>query len=341
MLTAEIEQSRLCMSTALSKGLVSGSVDASLVEIDNSSLLSDGDFRIGPFAVLKPTSTSGVHRGAQANSESERSFESTASSAETTTLTAPANPLTIENLPAFPDDLLQWPDLFGLCDDLYGLTSNLPLACNLQQDTNFTSYSSGNEIGNAIWSASLESVPEIAEYNERSNTTPAEVFHSNTSATRLKAPDDVLSEASFLLDIFQNHVVPRLTVVPLGQKTPWNMLSLPAAIVTLGDMTILHSPGINHARQANLYSLLACAAYYVAMTPSQQLATSYPPGYWAQVASRSYHEAKGHLRISLSQETGGPTKAKFKEQLMAMFGMMECAVRHYISFVSIVFISNN
>lgn len=313
------------MSTTLRKGLVSDSVDASLEEIDSTSLLSDGDVRVGPFAVLKPTSASEVHHG-QTCDETERPTEST-SDVPTISVPAPAPPLAVENLPAFPDDLLQWPDLFGLDDDLYGLTSNLPFS--LQQDTNLTLHSPfENDTSNEFWSASLEAVPEITEYNGILNTGRAEGVQADPSAPRRESPENVIAEASFLLNIFQNHIVPRLTVVPLGQKTPWSMLSVPAAVVTLGDLTILNSPGINHARQANLYSLLACAAFFVATTPSQQLATSSSAEYWAQIAARSYHEAKGHLRVSLSQETGGPRKAKYKEQLMAVFGMMECAVRH-------------
>lgn len=310
------------MSIALRKSLVSGSVDASLDEIDSSSLLSDGDVRAGPFAVLKPT-PSPSDRVSQTSGGAEGTVESTASNVETIALPTPATPLAFENLPPFPDDLLQWPDLFGLDDDLYGLTSNLPLS--LHQDTDSTSYPFGNETCDAFWSASLDTAPGFTEHNDKPNSPGAEVVPAESSATRLGERDTVLAEAPFLLNIFQTHVVPRLTVVPLGQKTPWNILSIPAAIGTLGDITILNSPDVNHARQANLYSLLACAAYYLAMTP-QQLSASAPAKHWAQIAVRSYRETQSHLRISLIQETGGPRKAKYKEQLMAVFGIMECAV---------------
>lgn len=315
------------MSAALRKGLVSGSVDASLEEIDNSSLLSDGDVRVGPFAVLRLAAVPDALPASQ-TSEAEKPFASHAAQVPTVTTT----PLAVENLPAFPDDLLQWPDLFSFDNDLYGLTSDLPL--DLQQDTNFTLHSQRvgfeNETCDAFWSASLEFPPGLTECNDRANPQRAENALSEPSATRLEGPDSVLAEASFLLNIFQNHVVPRLTVVPLGQKTPWSILSVPAAIGTLGDITILNSPNVNHARQANLYSLLACAAFYVATTSSQQLSTSVSTEHWPQIAAQSYHDAKGHLRVSLSQETGGPRKAKYKEQLMAVFGIMECAVSQNI-----------
>lgn len=327
-----LEQSRLSLSAALPKGLLSGSVDASLEEIDNSSLLSNGDVRVGPFAVLKLTPSPDLRHGPLASDEAERPIVATISDGPINTSSTSSTKPAGENFLPFPDDLLQWPDLFGLDDDLSGITSNLPLS--LGQYPDFASYSSligsENDTYNASLSVSLEPTSGTIGFHDTMSKTRADIPHTGPSATHSETPINVLSEASFLLNIFQNHLASRLTVVPLGQKTPWSTLNVPAAIVTLGDMTILDAPDINHARQANLYSLLACAASYIGMTPSHQLSTPASADYWKQIATQSYNDAKDHLRLSLNQETDGPAKAKYKEQLMAIFAMMESAVRHYV-----------
>lgn len=54
------------MGTALNRGLLSGSIDASLEEIEaisTSSFPLQGDVKIGPFAVLNFTSASDEPRG--------------------------------------------------------------------------------------------------------------------------------------------------------------------------------------------------------------------------------------------------------------------------------------
>lgn len=60
-----------------------------------------------------------------------------------------------------------------------------------------------------------------------------------TTTINPTTPVDILGDASFLLHVFQKHLVPQLTIVPFGKKALWNIMNLPAALITLGDLTIL------------------------------------------------------------------------------------------------------
>jgi arginine metabolism regulation protein II len=152
---------------------------------------------------------------------------------------------------------------------------------------------------------------------------------TNTLQTTLASPEasvNILNDASFLLKIFQKHVVSQLTVLPLGKKAPWNILNIPAAIITLADLTVMESQDVSHARQANLFSLISCSAMYLSVTRSSRYDDLISISHWQQVANQAYLEAKNHMCVSLSEETEGPTKSKYKDQLMALCAMIESAV---------------
>jgi arginine metabolism regulation protein II len=103
------------------------------------------------------------------------------------------------------------------------------------------------------------------------------------------------------------------------------MMNLPAALITLGDLTILESQEVSHARLANLYSLLTCAAVFLAKKPSNESDGDCQFAHWHQVASKSYQEAKDHTNIYMKEPLGVP-KAKYKDRTMAICGMIEAAV---------------
>lgn len=323
-LTEIIEQSRLLMSTALGNGLVSGSIDASLEEIETklqkASSLANNDVRVGPFSVLDLAPSSPRIDHSKTCNIAEKAIGPDLPEVPSNTPPTPNIQPLIGNLAAHSDDFLQWSDLFGLNDDLYGITSNLSL--DLVDCPDFSAHPGLLESEDGTNNESLGT--NLATIHEEACAGSGTLLSSTTD----QAPINILTEASFLLNIFQKHVVPRLTVIPLGKKSPWSMLNIPAAIVTLGHMTILESTDVNHAQKTNLYSLLACAAFYIAMTPSSGFVDISMIEYWRKLANQSYDEAKGHMRLSLSEETGGPAKAKYKEQLMAMFGMIESAVRN-------------
>ncbi|CAG8232401.1 unnamed protein product [Penicillium nalgiovense] len=296
------EQYRRSMGTVISRGLVSGSIDASLEEIDQRSqepsLLYKNETRVGPFAVLdftKPSSSGGDHIGPSL----ERPMDSTHTPASDHGIgVSDLSSHPVDN-PGYADDLLQWSDLFG--EDCYGMFSE-------------TSYP-GNHFD---FSELDDTYPETVLPLEDASLQPLHFPHTPT-------PINILDHASFLLKNFQKNIVPQMTVVPLA-KSPWNILNVPAALVTLGELTIMESESVSHARQANLYSLLACSAVHLAMDSSTETIGSFPRNHWKEVSEQAYQDANTHLKISLNEETGGVKKAKLKDQLMAIYGLTEFAI---------------
>jgi arginine metabolism regulation protein II len=203
------------------------------------------------------------------------------------------------DIPGYADDLLQWSDLFG--EDCYGMFSD-------------PSYP-GNHFD---FSQLDDTYPETVLPLEDTSLQSLPFPHTPT-------PINILDHASFLLKNFQKNIVPQMTVVPLA-KSPWNILNVPAALVTLGELTIMESESVSHARQANLCSLLACSAIHLAMDSSTETIGSFPRNHWKEVSEQAYQDANTHLKISLSEETGGVRKAKLKDQLMAIYGLTEFAV---------------
>lgn len=79
---------------------------------------------------------------------------------------------------------------------------------------------------------------------------------------------DVMAEAPFLLKHFQDRVIAQMMAMPLGEKAPWKILNVPAAVLTFSDITFLGTQKTSHARLANLYSLLACSAFHLSLNPN-------------------------------------------------------------------------
>jgi arginine metabolism regulation protein II len=319
------------MGAALNRGLVSGSVDASLDEIETRSTTifpPYGDITIGPFTVLNFATTPRKPDGAFASDAAERAPEQSHSGVFNDCLHSAHISLAPEELGGLTDDLLQWSDIFGLNDNLFGITSNLSVVS--RDYPSFLSSSSWlaseSEMYNASLSMDLDPTHDMLGVHVERQEHCTSILHPQTTIASPTGAVDILNDASFLLKVFQKHVVPQLTVVPLGKKVPWNILNVPTAIITLADMTVMEAQDITHARQANLFSLLSCSAMYLSVTPSAGYGDSISTPHWQQVASQAYYEAKNHMRISLSEETDGPTKSKYKDQLMAICAMIESAV---------------
>ncbi|KAJ5247958.1 hypothetical protein N7524_011918 [Penicillium chrysogenum] len=291
---------RRSMGTAISKGLISGSIDASLEEIDQRSQepspLFENEMRVGPFAVLDFTrlsSSSSDHTGLALGRPMNPTH--TPPSDHGIGVSDPSSyPV---DIPGYADDLLQLSDLFG--EDCYGFS-----------DTFYP----GNHID---FSRLDDTYPETVLPIEDASLQPLSFPHAPTTI-------NILGHASLLLKNFQKNIVPQMTVVPLA-KSPWNILNVPAALVTLGELSIMESESVSHARQANLYSLLACSAVHLAMDSSSETG-SFPRNHWKEVSKQAYQDANTHLKISLNEEAGGAKKAKLKDQLMAVYGLTEFAI---------------
>ncbi|GLA33870.1 hypothetical protein AnigIFM63309_003893 [Aspergillus niger] len=320
------------MSDALSADLVSGSIDASLAEIETRSRdterPSQGDIVVGPFAVLDfsltdPKSASRAHPTDETTVANDVILPSGDTLPEGASGVSPA--LSQESI-AYMNDLLQWSDILSLDPQLQSATLSgtfdlgdwLPLDLGTQAPI-----LEHNLLGEA---PSLMD-DAAALYN----CGPGQDNASKMMPSVDSNPPDVLADAHFLLRHFQDHVISRMMAVPLDQKSPWKILNVPSAVVTYSDITFLGSQNITHARLANLYCLLACSALHLTVNPSMR--TSDSTERWKPVAEYAYHLAKDHMQMSLKHETQEPKKAKYKDQLMAICALTEFAVRLLPNFV--------
>lgn len=320
-----LEQSRLSMSAALESNLVSGSIDASLAEVDLRSRdpdrSSEGDIVIGPFAVLDfkndPTLQKPPEPQPAALQDREDSLvpEITVPAVQSVQSTDAImaedvqnpSPVSIIDSLSQMDDFLHWSDLLSFSPDQAGLVTHPSLSV-----PNDFSFDVGNETG-------------LLQGLSNGQEDPIGMFTpQQTSAELVSTTTDVLKDAQFLLKHFQNVVIPQITAIPFGHKSPWKMLNLPAAVVAFGDTTFLGSEGVSHARLANLYGLLACSAIELALKPPTVAAES--TEHWYSIASQTYQQAKDHIQISLQHELSGSSKAKYKDQLMAANILTQYAV---------------
>ncbi|KAJ5347067.1 hypothetical protein MYU51_019941 [Penicillium brevicompactum] len=303
------EQSRLSMSAALGSDLVSGSIDASLAEVDlrlrDPDRVAEGDIVIGPFAVLDFSSAPQKPEleVAEIDPDVDLIDPNLATAIEAPETVAPEDvqnpsPSSILDSLSHIDDFLHWSDLLSFSPDQSGFTSNSALTI-----PNDLSFDMSHEMG---------LLPAESGHNDEflriltPQQTPAEPISSDI---------DALKDAPCLLKHFQDIVIPHIMAIPCRQKSPWKILNVPAAVVTYSDTTFLGTEKITHARMANLFGLLACSAIHLVLNPSAS--SSKTPEYWWQVANQAYQEAKDHMQTSLNYETQGLKKAKYKDQLMA------------------------
>ncbi|KAJ5747652.1 uncharacterized protein N7511_009348 [Penicillium nucicola] len=305
------EQSRLSMSAALKSDLISGSIDASLAEVDSRSRdperSLDNDIIIGPFAVLDFSTAPEKLQTQQELPEvesipllSERSPGALPDQIETLVsedVQGPS-PSSILDTLSHIDDFLHWSDLLSFSPDQTEFAPNG--ASNIPNDLMFD------------MSQEMGLLPADSTMNDEllRMFTPQQ-----TPADFLPTETDALNDGPCLLKHFQDIVIPHIMAIPCLQKSPWKILNVPAAVVTYGDSTFLGTEKISHARLANLYGLLACSAIHLVLNPSTT--STKPPEHWWSVANQAYQQAKDHMQTSLQTETHGLKKAKYKDQLMA------------------------
>ncbi|KAJ6179436.1 hypothetical protein N7519_009897 [Penicillium mononematosum] len=300
------EQSRLSMSTALGSDLVSGSIDASLAEVDSRlrdpERSLDGDIVIGPFAVLDFSSAPRKLEQELVHELEPVAFDISPAVDPPETV-APenlqeSNPSPILDSLSQIDDFLHWSDLLSFGLDQTEITTNGALSM-----PNDLSFDMSQEMG---------LLPVDSNHND-------DLLHTFTTqqapAELISADVDALQEAPSLLKHFQDIVIPHIMAIPCRQKSPWKILNVPAAVVTYSDSTFLGTEKVSQAKLANLYGLLACSAIHLVLNPST--ISTKPPEYWWKVANQAYLQAKDHMQTSLQSETQGLKKAKYKDQLMA------------------------
>lgn len=318
------------MSDSLTTNLLSGSIDASLAEIElrsrDTDRATDDDVVIGPFGVLKFTSSSTEPQAQECiQSPAQQLVMPTLAQEVESIPTDPGpsgsadaivpeeiqdtSPLSIMDSLSQMDDFLHWSDLLGINLDPSGFATypNLSLQPDMSLDLN-------NDVG-------LLSFTSTTNNNSIQAMTPQQ-----TPMDLVSTATDLLQNAQFLLKHFQDVVIPHIMAIPFGLKSPWKILNLPAAVVSFGDSTFLGTDGVSHARLANLYGIIACSALDLALRPQDGMLES--SDHWHHTANQLYHNAKDHMQISLQHETQGPRKAKYKDQLMSANILTQYAVHN-------------
>ncbi|KAB8259425.1 fungal-specific transcription factor domain-containing protein [Aspergillus pseudonomiae] len=310
------EEDRRSMTAALSKDLLLGSVDASLEEIDTRSrtpcFRSEQEARIGPFAVLHISALSNKLQDTQVPCLTTEPPADEIPSIQTSNASIQT---VLDVSPAPVDPFLQW--------DLGSEFPALSAYHDLEFQSTFDCMTSLH-LNGPLTDQPLIAYPTFDD-DEGCDISSENTAYQQTLTHQSYINDDILKNAPELLKHFQTNVIPQMTVIPLSKKSPWDIVNIPAALLTLGSLTIMNCETVTHARQAHLYSLLACSAIDLATNPSKET-TRFSREYWEKLAEQCYAEAKSHIRISLSEETGGPRKAKLKDQLMALYGMIKFTV---------------
>ncbi|KAF2628069.1 hypothetical protein BU25DRAFT_410190 [Macroventuria anomochaeta] len=133
----------------------------------------------------------------------------------------------------------------------------------------------------------------------------------------------VLHDAQYLLRHFRDNVIPQFGPLPMTCKSPWETLNWSNAVQTHAELTWLQSSNVKHANKANLFALLGCSAHMVAKaSPSS---SDLDPIRGMQILEYASKRAKRHMQESLKLETAGDGKAKYKDQLMAIFSLIVLA----------------
>jgi arginine metabolism regulation protein II len=273
------------------------------MEIDNTSRdLDDQTNRgisIGPFGVLNLTK----HIAAP-DQETRKEFheaaglelENTKSVSDLTDVPFPGLS-TAEEMLGNLDTYLQWADIFNLDPPPVGWTLTSPI-------------SGFEEHGTIVTPQSSTDLPLLEPQLDGLDT---ELTQNDLEGL------DILGEGPLLLRHFNENVVTRIIWLPMTQKSPWHILNIPHAMVTLDQITYMGHATIKHASLANLYGILACAAFHLSANPN--LIPDRPDQYWTRLSAAAYEEGKAHVNNSLELELEGPQKAKYKEQLMAMISL--------------------
>ncbi|KAL8790838.1 MAG: hypothetical protein Q9195_006163 [Heterodermia aff. obscurata] len=292
------------MNSTIIAGLSSGSVDASLTEVDactkDSDKLRNGIVNVGPFGVF---------------SLSDRpSIDQAEAPVFTQDIDAPVDfpTASISDLDSILDigNALGWNDLFDTGLDFTSSGHDEPayedpltmLARVANQPP---------ELQSALHQSSdFSSLAGIApvEPGRRDGA----LLHASTRTT----DGELLSYGQILLKHFKDVIIPTYSPVPMNSRSPWEIMNCYAAVQTLADLTFLNVRNVKHANKANLYGALACSAYNIAKTRPD--CASISSSKCQQIGDYASRSAKKHLQDSLRTETTGPQKARYKDQLMAI-----------------------
>lgn len=131
--------------------------------------------------------------------------------------------------------------------------------------------------------------------------------------------------AQCLLRHFRANLHSITRALPTGLKSPWEILNLAYAVQTFADLTFFEAKNVSHAAKANYWAVLSCAAYHANATPAARSGSSQPS--MEDTAAMTLTKAKHHMQMSLKTEVQGKSRAKYKDQLMAILMLTNNSVR--------------
>lgn len=311
MVLTSLEKERSDMCTSLTAAVPS--VGRALFRLDERSNDHDVCSRVGPFGVFKlsfasnalplnPMSPSPALT-IEHNADASLPFAGELEPVDTVLLN--------RDKLSVPGDFLEWSDLFDWNHDLLTDVDGIH---HLDQASSSSLLD---------WQLSDPSLPfPVGPDNELRK--PAIDFLDNYAD--LASPVDLVVDAPLLLKFFDDRVIDQMSSLPVTEKSPWRILHLPAAIVTLSELTVLAPRKIHHASKASFYALLAVSAYQLSVTETG-LASVEQKSHWEAVSISTHSAAKYHLDLSLEKETQGEGRAKYKEQVMALTAYLATSVR--------------
>jgi arginine metabolism regulation protein II len=99
------------------------------------------------------------------------------------------------------------------------------------------------------------------------------------------------------------------------RKPPWSVLHLPIALSTVSELSIWGKA--SHARIAIFRALLAVSAFTLDDTTST---------YWREIGIANRFVAQLEMKQCLMKELSGPSKAKYKDTLLALLSLVSISV---------------
>ena len=128
--------------------------------------------------------------------------------------------------------------------------------------------------------------------------------------------EDVSSaDAPILLKHYVNSVIPSMTPFR-HEKTPWHVLFLPSAMLSMTALTI--GEKVDEAMLTNFYGILAISALDLAHRLSDQK--------WATRAKAFKYSAQGHAALVLCRSLERPKPFKYKSTIIALATMAQLSV---------------
>jgi arginine metabolism regulation protein II len=124
-----------------------------------------------------------------------------------------------------------------------------------------------------------------------------------------------------LLSHYRDRIVPLISPLRPGQKTPWSSLVIPCAVTTLGELAL--NGTVNHARLALLNAVWSTSAFHLGNNPMACL------DQWNISGEEYLKRSQYHLQRCMEQSCISSSKtSKYKEVLMAILSLSNAFVRH-------------